>query len=329
MSEFLESPQKWSDNTIASALSPDGAWEQLVEHAQLLRDRPGKRWRARADVLLEAVPADVFRRELVGVIEGLPYPTVAGLHGLLVLVASIDPGEALLAALGAAAERCFRRVLGGARNQSAGTLCVKALAAHGGAGAAQLEAFLGRVVYPRVRERISLALDEIASGFGISRLELSELAVPNYGFDCHGARSIEVADGAAELHVTGCGVVDVVWEAPSGRRQKSPPAALRRAAPNEVREVAALGKEMRRMIGAQRVRIERSLSEERSWGYPAWRVRLHGASARRAGLQGFDLALAERRRPDTRNRVAGEARRRRWAVGRRARGWSCFALASA
>ena len=177
------------------------AWEQVVDHAVALADRrPGKRWRAKTSSLLVQLPTDALRARLGRFVETVPDDSSQAQRGLLVCTSLVEADEPLLAALGAAAERCFARVPNhGPRDQSSGTLCVKALAVHGAHGAAQLDAMLTRVHYRSIRDRIEAALDEIADDLGVSRADLAELSVPDHGFDREGTRRIEIDGGRSNL----------------------------------------------------------------------------------------------------------------------------------
>ena len=86
------------------------AWTALVEHTERCKPaRPGKRWWAGALALLEVVGEPAFRARLA---EALESATEAPSPGLLVLATRVEPDDRLLGALGARAERGFRRVPG-------------------------------------------------------------------------------------------------------------------------------------------------------------------------------------------------------------------------
>ena len=249
----------------------DRAWSVLVDHLEFRPPRRAKRWREARDRLLQDMGPTAFRSRLAAELdssEDAPY------SALLPVAASVEPDDRLISALGSRAERSLRRVpQHGPANRTLATLCIKTLAAYDTRGAPELERLRQVVKYPSARDRIDAALDRIATSHRASRQELEELTVPHHGLDSAGRLVRRVGDATAYLALDHRAQLRLRWQTDSGRRQKTPPIALRRDWPNEVDAVLELERRIRHEVVAQAKRLERLLREGRSWSFAAWSVR--------------------------------------------------------
>lgn len=91
--------------------------------------------------------------------------------------------------------------------------------------------------------------------------------------DSHKAeKRIPLESGAAILTVVN-GVIEIAWEASSGRRQKSVPASLRTSDPGGIERVNKLVQSIRADLTTWKRRIEGYYLEDVSWSYDRWRAR--------------------------------------------------------
>jgi hypothetical protein len=124
-----------------------------------------------------------------------------------------------------------------------------------------------------LRERLERALADAAERAGVTPEDLEELATPTHGLDAGGVARRSVGDHTAEFQVEGT-AVQVRWVTPDGRRRKTVPVGVRRAAPEEVKRVRADARELRDALQAQRHRLERLLAAGHRWQGGAWRERV-------------------------------------------------------
>ena len=124
-------------------------------------------------------------------------------------------------------ERSFQRVPGvGPADIPSGNEAIKALAAGGVRRDGGARSGLRTVLrYPSARDRVTAALDAIAADHGVSRFELEELSVPDFGLDRD--RTLHRRAGLATADVVVAdddGKVRISWMTATGRRQKTAPA---------------------------------------------------------------------------------------------------------
>ncbi|MBI3965040.1 MAG: DUF4132 domain-containing protein [Chloroflexi bacterium] len=177
-------------------------------------------------------------------------------------------------ALGDTAIACFKKIPDvGARSTKAGNACIYALGALGTpAAVAQLHRLLQRVKYPSAQTLVGRALDEAAQRAGLTAEELAELSVPAYDLD-NGVRRWELGGFVAELVIDGSVDVELRWQRADRSPLRSEPAAVKREHPAGLKELKRLTGELRKLLPAQRDRIERLLLAERSWPLADWRER--------------------------------------------------------
>jgi hypothetical protein len=90
---------------------------------------------------------------------------------------------------------------------------------------AQLSRMRVKVKYAVALELIEKALNAAAERSGLSRDDLEDLAVPNYGLDADGKRSDKVGACSADLIlISGTNEVEIRWKNADGKQLKSPPA---------------------------------------------------------------------------------------------------------
>ncbi|HEX5911893.1 MAG TPA: DUF4132 domain-containing protein, partial [Rubrobacter sp.] len=103
--------------------------------------------------------------------------------------------------------------------------------------------------------------------------EIEELSVPTYGLQEVGVRHAKLGEFGVELVVTGTSTTELRWIKPDGKRQKSVPKAVKEHSAENLKEINAAATDLRKMLPAQRDRIENLYMEQKSWTYWTWRER--------------------------------------------------------
>ncbi len=143
---------------------------------------------------------------------------------------------------------------------SLGNACIFAL--YRANGVAHLSRLSLRIKAKNVQNLIAKYLDELASERGISRDEMEDMAVDDFGLQ-QGSREYAFNDYTAKLTITGVGKSDLQWFKPDGSPQKTVPAFVKEAFADQLKEIKATQKNLNTMLTAQRDRLDRLLRSER------------------------------------------------------------------
>ncbi|WP_326551648.1 DUF4132 domain-containing protein [Micromonospora sp. NBC_01813] len=292
----LSAEDPWAEPIMAELPTLDPLWPRLVAQASVATAaRPSAAWTSEARDLLAGVDPDQARTVLgrwLGLAcrtpERVPQAANADvLRGLLWLVELTDPKPEQVRQVGALVEVMLRRLPG------IGPACPKVANAAVGvlgrldseAALAQLARLSARLTYKGTRKEVDKALDARAAAMGVSRAEIEELAVPDYGLSEVGRHEVPAGGCRVELQVSGTATT-VTWFNESGRAVKSPPAAVRRDHPQVVADVKVLAKDVAGMLVAQSARLDGLFLAQRSWTLSVWLERyldhpLVGTLARR------------------------------------------------
>ena len=293
--------EAWSDAAISDIEAMEGeesaAWVALLQHCTRARGaKPGQKWSTKAESLLEKLGCPAFERSVVRwfplVERPRTRPVERGsqwqpdpnlllqdenadiLKALAWLCAGSENAE-VARALGALALSAYRKVPQmGPRCVRLGNACVWALGAMPDAGGVgQLAMLRARVKFGTAQKSIEKALDTAAGQAGMPLLEIEEISVPAYGLQEVGVRRAQLGEFGVELVVKGTSTTELRWIKPDGKRQKSVPKAVKEHNAEDLKEIKAAATDLRKMLPAQRDRIENLYMEQKSWMYPAWRER--------------------------------------------------------
>jgi hypothetical protein len=210
------------------------------------------------------------------------------LKGLVWLCAGREDKE-IARALTALTISTYRQVPGGGGRRSlrVGNACVWALGNMPGTeGIAQLALLKAKLKFVKAQKVIESALESAAQRVGMSPSEIEELSVPTYGLDEVGIRRETLGEFTAELVVVGSTSTELRWTKPDGKQQASVPRAVKQRHKDELKELKQAAEDVRKMLPAQRDRIENLYLEQKVWPFAAWRERyldhpLVGVIARR------------------------------------------------
>jgi Domain of unknown function (DUF4132) len=243
-------------------------WFPLVERPRTRLAERESQWQPDPNLLLQDENADILKA--------------------LAWLCARSRSAKVARALGALALTAYRKVPQmGPRCVRLGNACVRALGAMPDAGGVgQLAMLRARVKFGTAQKGIEKALDTAAGQAGMPLQEIEEISVPAYGLQEVGVRRAKLGEFGVELVVTGTSTTELRWIKPDGKRQKSVPKAVKEHSAEDLKEIKATATDLRKMLPAQRDRIENLYLEQMSWSYPAWRERyldhpLVGTLARR------------------------------------------------
>jgi hypothetical protein len=306
--------EAWSDAAKSDIEAMEGgeraAWVDLLQHCTRARGaKPAQKWSGRASALLEKIGRPAFERSVLRWFSLVERPRTRPVErgsqwqpdpNLLLQDENADILKALAwlcagsenagvaRALGTLALSAYRKVPQmGPRCVRLGNACVWVLGAMPDAGGVgQLAMLRARVKFGTAQKGIEKALDNAAGQAGMPLQEIEEISVPTYGLQEVGVRRTKLGEFGVDLVVTGTSTTELSWIKPDGKRQKSVPKAIKEHSAEELKEIKAAAADLRKMLPAQRDRIENLYLEQKTWTYLAWRERyfdhpLVGTLARR------------------------------------------------
>ena len=306
--------EAWSDAAIRDIEAKEGeergSWVALLQHCTRARGaKPSQKWSREAEAVLEKIGHPALEKSLVRwfplVEKPRTRPVERGsqwqpdpnlllqdenadiLKSLAWLCAGSRSAE-VARALGVLALSAYRKVPQmGPRCVRLGNACVWSLGAMPDAGGVGRLAMLrARVKFGTAQKGIEKALDTAAGQAGMPLQEIEEISVPTYGLQEVGVRREQLSGFGVELVVTGTSTTELRWIKPDGNRQKSVPKAVKEYSAEQLKGIKSTAADLRKMLPAQRDRIENLYLEQKSWNYSAWRERyldhpLVGTLARR------------------------------------------------
>jgi hypothetical protein len=150
----------------------------------------------------------------------------------------------------------------------------------------QLAILRAKIKNKAVQKVIDKSMQTIADRIGVSPEEVEEMSVPTYGLTEVGRAREPLGDFAAELIVTGTSTTELRWIKPDGKPQKTVPKAVKDNYADELKDLKAAAKDIKKMLPVQRDRIDRMFLEQKTWAYETWSERyldhpLVGTLARR------------------------------------------------
>ncbi len=305
--------EAWSDEAITDfGLMNDeqkAAWCEIINLCQTSNgSAPSGKWSKTVNDLIEKIGFDEFKshilkwfpfvdkprtQKIASWSEWSPNPNLmlnesnADILKGLVWICGFREDKEIARALLALAISAYKKVpLIGPRCVRVGNACVWALGQMGLEGVGQLAILKLKVKFGTAQKGIEKALSETAKKVGLPAEELEEMSVPDYGLTKVGVSREIFGDFTAELIVTGTNSAELRWFNLEGKQQKSVPSFVKEHYAEELKELNNAVKDIKKMLPAQRDRIENLYLEEKRWDYKCWRERylehpLVGTIARR------------------------------------------------
>jgi hypothetical protein len=304
-SEPFDSADDWGYAALQTwrqlGQTEQATWRGLVAHAATASaSKPTKPWLTGATEQIEAIGRPACREILITClgllgsptrpeerrdatrldVHGQPAPTsvpVAGnadiLKGLAWYGSLFDDPEVAYVA-GDAAEFSYKKISGiGPRAAKVGNACIYALGAMSGMqGIVQLQRLRQRVKSAPAIALIDTSLDAAAQREGMTREDLDDLAVPTFELADGRARE-QFGSFAAEVIVSGTQEFEVQWYGADRKPRKTEPVEANRQFGDEIKAFKRTADDLRKVLTAQRDRIERLPLSERSWSFATWRER--------------------------------------------------------
>lgn len=265
------------------------AWAELLLHClRAAGSAPSKKWMKDAEDKLEAIGEASYSAAVLrwfaladrprptgprGESGEIPLPVNADLlKGLAWICSRFDQPE-IARALAALALSAYRKLPGsGPRASKVGNACFWALGnLPSQEGLAQLSILKAKIKGTSPQKAISVALDMSARRTGISMEDAEELCVPTYGWEEVGGGSYAVGDAVAQIQIVGSNV-EQTWIR-AGQLLASAPKHIKEDNANELNGIAQTVKDIRRMLTAQRDRIDGLYLSPRKWPLAVWRER--------------------------------------------------------
>jgi|GEM_PF-1160176 len=238
--------KRWLDTArrLLVPEAPELMREILTRLAAYREQRVVDRWNHEEVVFLHRRTAQMLRG-LVWTCELVDEPWVTPLLGDVAVTCGAGIGGM------AATSRC----------ELVANAAVSTLARRGGLDAvAELAKIPVKVRRKSLLANVMRALEELAGRAGLSREQLLDRTVPDFGLDADGVREEKIGDYRVRLCVDGPALRFVN---PAGRTLRSAPQAIRKDP--ALAELRATVKELGRTLAAERLRLERALIEERVW----------------------------------------------------------------
>lgn len=284
----------WADVALSElpGLEPkiQTAWAELLLHClRATGSAPSSKWLKGTDKYLEVIGKQEFFHKLLHWFPFVDKPRPATIaqhlpnYNLLPVNADILKGLAWLCSksddpeiarmLTTLAVTAYRKIPGsGPRAAKVGNACFWALGnMPGSEGVAQLSILKIKVKTSTAQKLIASALEIAAQRMGMTAETIEEMSVPTYGLEKVGLRRDDFEDVISELRVNGS-EVEQVWARKDGKVLSSAPKAIQEKYSEELKEITQAGKDIRKMLPAQRDRIDNSYLLQKRWAFADWQT---------------------------------------------------------
>jgi len=181
----------------------------------------------------------------------------------------------LRAALDKLTNQCFKKVAGyGPVAPKLGNACLRAYALMPGTeGVGALYRFKTRSSNRNVIKLTDNLLNEAALRAGMSRADLEDLTVPDFGLNAELEHTETIGGYTAALAIRQSSEAVLEWRTADGKALKSAPAALRSAHATDLKRLQQSLKELRDALTTQSARFEEFYLGQRTWASPMFRER--------------------------------------------------------
>jgi hypothetical protein len=257
-------------------------WLALLQNAPKGSSaKPTAKWKKQADELLTTVGQEAFAKQIeqwFGLVgrkaTGRIQPRNEALLRSLVWYASLVQGETVCRALANVVEGGLLKLAGGGLYASSiAKACITALEAMPGLEpVAQLSRLKHRVKSPWGLEEIEKAFASAVERSGFSQAEVEEISLPTFGLDPQGSLRRQVGEYAAVISIVGTREVALTWLDAAGKELPTKP-SLSKTQTEEDKALKQLARDIAKMLGAQRDRVENFLERDRCWPFEVWKTR--------------------------------------------------------
>jgi hypothetical protein len=304
----LEAGDIWADAALSELRTLNSrtqtAWAELLLHClRATGSAPSSKWLKGMDKYLDVIGVSDFYGTLLRWFPLADKPRINLINrydrretllpvnadilkGLVWLCSKSEDSE-IAGALTALATSAYKKIPGsGPRAGKVGNACFWALGnMPGSEGVAQLSILKIKVKTNTAQKLIANALEVAAGRLRMTAEEIEEMSVPTYGLEEVGLRRDDFEEVVSELRVDGSDVVQV-WVRKDAKRLSAAPKAIKEKYPQELKEINQAVKDIRKMLPAQRDRIDNLYLMQKKWTFASWQTRylnhpLIGTIARR------------------------------------------------
>ena len=264
------------------------AWAELLLHClRAAGSAPSKKWLKDGEALVSRIGAQGFHSAALKwfSLADRPRPAPPGSSGDIPLPANADALKGLVwlcntseqpevaQELAALAISSYRRVRGsGPRAVKVGNACFWTLGNMPTAeGMTQLSLLKARIKGTSAQKASVRRWIWPHSRNGISVEDAEELRVPTYGFHETGDRIVYFDDAQTRIRIVGTNV-EQTWTR-SGQSLASVPKDIKEKYSTDLKEIDRTVKDVRKMLLAQRDRLDSLYLAPRIWSLPAWKQR--------------------------------------------------------
>lgn len=262
------------------------AWQGMLEHAQTAgASKPTKKWLATASGYIEKIGehnyATMLRSWMTHIqqekIDDLPLNNDVNATVMrgLIWAANLVAPDLIARDIKLMASYCFRKVKDvGAVSPKVGNACLYVLGQFPGLiSVSMLSELLQKIKYPSARRLVEKALDAAAERNQMTREDLMEISVPDFGLDGKGELHQPMGEVTAILSIEAEQKVLLLWQKSGGKTQKSIPASISGQYADEIKALKKQVKDMRTTLQSQVARIEKLFLKPQPWTYAQWRER--------------------------------------------------------
>lgn len=166
------------------------------------------------------------------------------------------------------AEKSYKKIPGkGPANAAIGNACFYALASSNTLEAVNHLSILKlKLKQSSVLKLIDGYIEEIAKESGLSKREMEDMAVPQYGLE-EGKSTTILGEYTNEILVKRPGEIETIYKSPEGKILKVLPAKFKTENKEELKRISDLTKEISKSLTANKDRLDRSYIYNRSWKY--------------------------------------------------------------
>ena len=310
----LLSGEAWSDQVYKDfeqfSIEQKKNWIELFDHcSDSSAGKPTKTWLKKAEELVKKIGLKVFRESMESWLPLVNKPRTAppqgshsytsdNTHLLVESNISILKGLAwccsqfndkkMARCLRDLAISAFKKIPDkGPRAVRLGNACIYSLSVNESMEALHQLAFLKiKIRFKSALKLIEKSLNSAAERLSVSRAELEEMSVPEYGLTEVGLLEEEMSDFTARMQILDSNKIELKWIKLDDKVQKSVPTAIKKDHAESLKELKATMKDIQKMIPAQKERIQNLYLQNKQWNYPIWKERyldhpLTGTLARR------------------------------------------------
>ncbi len=172
------------------------------------------------------------------------------------------------------AEVCYKKIPGyGAISTKLGNACISALSHLSiDEGVAHLSYLSVKIKYKQVKSLIDKSLTKLAQNNNISRHDLEEIALPDYGLE-QGIYKQTFGSFIGEIKIERYITTGMTWISDKGKAQKTVPAAIKEDYHQEIKEFKKHYKEIQKALSINLHRLENLYTADHQWSYQDWRQR--------------------------------------------------------